>query len=515
MNAPHPTLGRPTWRDHLISIDTVHSCKAPDRLTLLALLYVALPNVLFLWGWLKPLFAMAALVLLAASVWQFFLRCDYQVRQPYPWPVLFTVSALALGWSALGGAGHFAHANPDWAVRDTVLGDLVFGQWPPAYSLVDGQYHVLRSAFGYFLPAAALAKLGGIGTVDGLLFVWTVLGVGLFLLLLPLPQRFGWPLLRYLLLVVAFSGMDFLGILLVTGDLPMFPLRLEWWVPFSYTSITGQLYWAPNHALALWLVTALFYRHWGHRSFPQLVTLLLPLLVIWTPFAPAGILPFVGVAVVRWFATGKTLTQWRLTPLQILCALLISYLSLRWMTQDITAIPGAPTAEVAPNKERFVLKYLVFILMEFAVLGLLLARQIQHSRGLFWLAMGLLALLPLYQYGPSNDTMLRLSSPCLILLLITTASVLEQPDDKGFSPAKGWIVAVLLVGACTPFNESWRAATFRIQPGNYGKTLVEEHKGFEPPHYIGKLSRSDLLFLVREPALVPPSQLRLRSYSPR
>lgn len=88
-----------------------------------------------------------------------------------------------------------------------VLGDLGHGEWPVSYAEKDGIHYILRSAIGYFLPAAALAKVAGIQLADLALYLWTVLGAALFLLSLPLPRQTGLRLLLQLLLVVMFSGM--------------------------------------------------------------------------------------------------------------------------------------------------------------------------------------------------------------------------------------------------------------------------------------------------------------------
>lgn len=501
------------WFDSLVSIDQQNSLHAPDGITVAALLYVAVPNLVFLGGWLRPVFAVPATVLLLIALWQFIRQAQWQ-QQPYSLTEFFLILTVAFLWSSLGGAGHFFYANPDWLVRDKVLGDLVFAAWPPSYSIVDGYHHILRSAIGYFLPAAVAGKLVGIGYVDLVLYSWTGLGTALFLLLLPLPRRSGILLLALLAVTITFSGMDYLGIVLQTGDTPIFPLRLEWWVPFSYSSLSGQLLWAPNHALALWLVAALFYRHWGHVTFPRLVVLLLPMLVIWTPFAVAGILPFVLLAVMRWFHQGRSVRDWQLSLPQILAAVLLSYLTVRLMTLDITTITSIPTAEIAAKRESSSLhrEYLLFILMEFGILGLLVGRQLRDSQGVFWLAFFLLLAYPLYHFGPSNDTMLRLSTPCLVMLLIATLRYLTDwasaPAGLTRNSSALLISLVLLTGAMTAIHELWRAVVFHRKPANYGQTLVEVQKGYEAPHYVGRLDRRDLITLLRPPATVPNSQQR-------
>lgn len=506
----------PALRERLLSIDEAYSNRAPDILTAAALIYIALPNLIFLGGWLRPPYAIVIVVLVLVGLWQFLRSPQIQWCQPYTLGALLFIVATAFAWSSLGGAGHFFYANRDWQVRDAVLGDLTLTAWPPAYSIVDGQYHILRSAIGFFLPAASLGKVAGIASVDMALYLWTAIGASLFFLLLPL-QRAGRLLPFLLLVVILFSGMDFLGIVLVTGEVPIFPLNLEWWVPFSYSSLTGQLHWAPNHCLALWLVAALFYRHWGHKTFPALVVVLLPLLVIWTPFAVLGILPFLGLAVVRWLHEDGNLRDSGLTLVQVIASSLLTYLTVRVMTLGLASIAStaAPTVEVVaiPSSDSFVLKYLVFILLEFGILALLVVRHLRHSLGLLGLSAAILAALPLYHFGPSNDAMLRLSTPSLVILLILLLGIMRTWADEGTVmafPKSAWAIAlVLLIGANTPFNEMWRAFFFPHTPSNYAKSLPEQQKGVEPTHYVGALDRSDLLILLHTPSLVPSGPERI------
>jgi hypothetical protein len=495
----------------LFSADEAHSGHPPDIISVAALFYLTLPNLIFLGGWLKPFAAAPIIALVTVAIVQLVRRED--IRWSFPISPLATSFVVVSGfaWASLGGAGHFFHANIDWLIRDKVLGDLTFSAWPPAYGIVEGHHHILRSAIGYFLPAAVVGKWLGIGYIDLALYCWTGLGTALFLLLLPLPNRVGLLLITLIIITVTFSGMDYLGIFLITGDTPIFPLTLAWWVPFNYSPLAGQLLAAPNHALPLWLVTALFFRHWGHRAWPALFMVMLPLTVVWTPFAVAGIFPFLILATIRWFSLGNSFQDARITAWQLASTLALSFLMLRFMSLDIGGIPGAPTVEVAPNPNRFGEKYLLFVLVEFGILALLLARTLEYSFGILWIACGILLLLPLYQYGPSNDTMLRLSTPSLVFLLLLTLDRYRNWANRRTFPATAWaITLVLLVGACTPFNEIWRTLLFKRTPPNYGTSLIEQAKNTEPPHYVGRLNRADLIAVLRTPSLVPVSTDRYR-----
>jgi hypothetical protein len=492
------------------SLDEANSALAPDALTVAALCYVALPNLIFLVGWLRPWAAIPLVGLTLVSIWQFARRTDVVWTLRYSTGATLFIILFAFGWASLGGAGHFFASNPDWLIRDKVLGDLTFTAWPPAYSVVDGHAHILRTAMGFFLPAAVVGKCLGIASVDITLYLYCAIGCGLFFLLLPLPKGVNTLMLGLLLLTIFFSGMDYLGIVLITGTTPIFPLRLEWWVPFSFSSFTGAMHWAPNHAIPLWLVTVLFYRHWGHRCWPMLLVVLLPLTVIWTPFATAAILPFVVLGAWRWFALGNRFSDSQISLVQGLSAVLLSVLTIRLITLDFAAIPILPGATTAASwsldTDRIVLKYLLFILMEFAILALLLWRGVRHSHGLFCLACTILVLLPLAKFGPSNDLILRLSTPCLIFLLLALmAQITHWASSRAWPQSALAIALVILVGAATPFNEMVRAATFKATVPDYSRSLVEQHWNIEPPHYVGIANSAWLNSVLSAPTRVPTS----------
>lgn len=497
-------------RERLISIDPENSAKAPDSLTVAALIYVALPNFIFVGGWLRAPVAIFAVALLLFSLWQFYRRIDMQWKNTYTPSALALIITTAFSLCSLSGAGHFFYANPDWYIRDAVAADLTLSNWPPYYSMPDGFHHVLRSAIGFFLPAASIAKIAGLGTLSTSLYLWLSIGVSLFLLLLPLPKQFGPKLALALLLVIFFGGMDFLGLVLVKGDLPVFPFPLTWWVPFNFPPWAGQMFWSPNHGVPILIATALFYRHWGHQAFPSLALILLPMLLVWTPFAVPAILPFVVLALIRWKYQGGRIKDCQITVAQVITAALLSYLMLRFMTLGLATVSASsgPTVKLVSQPDRFILKYLVFILMEYLILALLMLRGLRHSYGLFGLSLCILAVIPLYQLGPSNDAMLRLSIPPMTVLMVLCLQLMQAPSWRiqrsvGYL-RKGTICTILLIGSLTTGVEMWRVIAFRPRPPNYGMSLVQA-SGFEPPHYVARLNRYDLILLLRPPSQVPVS----------
>lgn len=499
----------------IVAGDELHSTRPIDSLSIVALAYLGLPVIIFLAGWLRPLYSILTLALAAAAVHSALPRHHVRWAIATPGKVFAVIAAVGLAWAAMSGGSHFVYANPDWLVRDAVLGDLTLTEWPPSYEYRDGTHYLLRSAIGFFLPIAAAGKLLGPQWLETLVYIWTALGTILFLLLLPLPLTSLPRLALALAIVILFSGMDVLGMLLLHGQLPVFPLRIEWWsefdfrTVFSYSSLTGQLIWAPNHALPIWIATAIFYRHWKHPDFTPYLCLLLPLLPLSSPFAVAGLAPFLALMFLERWHTRRGIG--RLPVPALIFGLLVGGLIIRLQTLDINTMPVRSAIDTAAseggNIRDFIRNYLIFILMEFAVLGFALLPSLRHSRGMLALAMGVLASLPLLALGPSNDLLLRVSTPSLVLMAILCVRVLATEDSV--SPQRKSLIAVfLLIGAHTPFNEIWRAATWTYWKADYTRTFLDTQGGFLPPHYVGRLDDPILRDMLRTPSLIPTARQR-------
>lgn len=488
----------------------------PDRIQAAAVAYLAAPGVIFAAGWLEPVPGMllAGCIIAATLPVMRELAADDQFS---PGPgALAWLAALAMVWAGLGGAGHFVFANPDWHTRDAVYGDLIFGNWPPGYGQSDGIPLILRSATGFFLVPAAAAKLAGIGAAHWLLFAWSAIGALLFLLLLPLPGKFGLRLVMLSFVAIGFSGMDYLAILIVHGHAPLFPMPLEWWRPWTYTSLTAQLFWAPNHALPLWLGALLIYRQRDSASLPGAVLVLLPLLLLWTPFA-LGLLPWATWALwqqrqslpvrLRW----PTRIQW--AHALTLGVLLIAYLTRPGVESTPVAFGAAGSAASAGPSSwpafDLVIAYVQFVAFEFGILALLLRPKPGAERQAFAIALCILTLLPLIRIGPSNDFMLRMSTPCIVVLLVVALNDIGRMDRSTAAWRMAAIAVAIICGMITPGFEIARGLLRSATLPNYGQTLVEAQQGYLAPHYIGRLDLPPLNALFKNPTQVPAGSARI------
>jgi hypothetical protein len=467
------------------------------RIEALVLVYLALPSIIFLVGWIVfPLGLIAGLAMVAAIAGLMLPSRGRWLAGPGPlWLPIIAIAAL---WTVLAGLGHFVYANSDWTVRDAVLVDLVRDRWPVTYH-VDNLDLVLRAPIGYFLPAALIGKLWGIKVAEQALLIWTTAGVALtFAMMLRDRPTLKAGLIRITIFIV-FSGMDIVGTIAhynprAIGD------HLEWWAfIFQYSSQTTQLFWVPNHALPGWLAIAWLVGQDPKRLSTTAAILFVLLAPLWSPLTAVGIAPIVGAALLHRCVSGgpgawkAALLDWRmLLPLAICMALVFPYL-----IAGSDKVASGSNADLRWVGEDIVPRYIEFVLFEFAGFALLLIGR-KPRDPLVWVAVALLLALPLYRFGPYNDLAMRASIPPLTLFAIELGVWLSTP--LVFLRGRRAVIvaaALLAVGAVTPFMEVARVFIQPAWPMNEDASVVDVTRG---THY---LTSPDQTWLRR--FLKPPS----------
>lgn len=465
-----------------------------DVVDRLAVAYLALPVLIFFLGWFSPAAGALLAVFLLMGLGPL-LGGREGMRFGPSLGVVLAAAGVALAWSAFGGAGHFAYATSDWVVRDAVLRDLVVSAWPPSYGTMDGFDLILRSPVAYYLPAALLARFVGLASADFLLYLWTALGVGLFLTMALASVRTLRQGVIAVLVIVFFSGMDILGWLLL-NEPPALTVHLEWWSrAYQYSSNATQLFWVPNHSLPGWLAAALFYRNWRKPEFVRIAPVMIAVASLWSPLPVVGLVPF--AALLAWFHLSRDSWRQGLAPWSWLGAAVTVAVIAAYVTLDIGRIPaGQPGSAGAPILALAV-AYVIFVLLEFGILAF--AIWDVRRDALVAVAALTLLVLPLYSFGPGNDLVMRGSIPALMVLCLAVADVLSQTRwSEWRRPAVLVMVFCLAVGSMTAVHEFSRAVLFpRWQP-SLDRNLVEAARGL-PPHYVGRLNVPLLAAAMRPP----------------
>lgn len=176
----------------------------PARLPLCAgLLYLALPLLLFLLGWVHPVFSAP---LCAALAYGLYACARHLPAQRLPLngrglAVLVLLSAFCLLLVLLCGFTGHCQQHADFIIRNTVYERLAANSWPLV--MEDGQPFIYY--LGHWLPPALAASLCPASWAPWLLALWTFLG--LELALLAAASRWGiWKTARWALILLCLGS---------------------------------------------------------------------------------------------------------------------------------------------------------------------------------------------------------------------------------------------------------------------------------------------------------------------
>lgn len=465
---------KPWWQ----SISSVES---------LALLYVALPNVLFLQGWIvSPWSWLGAGVVTLCVLWTI-RRTDVG---PAPLPLgrrWWFIFAVATFWCLDGGIGHFVYANIDWFVRDAVLVDLVRNPWPVRYRL-GAEDMLMRSATGFYLLPALVGKLTSIRVADLALLVWTVIGVVITLALVLRDQPPWRVCVIRLVVFILFSGMDILPTVV-----RHYPYNvgefIEWWGRYiSFQSQSTSLFWAPNHTIPVWIATAWLASQPFRAISIERASLFVVLIPLSSPIAGLGVALFVIGLIVHRFATERLMTvvreliDWRLLATAAVCLGLVY----PYLLSGSGEIHSGFFWDLPWVGEDFVQRYLEFVLVEFLGVAVVLL-MVRPRDPLLWLATAALLALPIYRFGPFNDLAMRGSITGLEVLAIRLGQWMGTWVEAPVGAEPRWrlraaAVVLFSIGAVTPFMEMSRPLVRPAWSMDMQKSIVDASHGAS--HYL-------------------------------
>ncbi len=368
--------------------------------------------------------------------------------------LLFYCALAAAALCLLGGQGHFFYANIDWLFRDAILSDLVKHGFPLLYS-ADGQDYLLRAPLGIYLAPAVAGQFFGLSAarLAMALEIGTILAIVLYFLARLAERR----KLLVMLLFVFFSGMDMIGQLwarlaeLAKGGEFGLHNHLEWWNKYvQYSSHVTQLFWVPNHALPGWWFALLALFAARREIDAGLLLVAFAALLIWSPLATMGALPFL-----LYFGLRAAPHLFERRMLLAFFAALCFLPAAAYLGTDAGLVRHMWLIGV----EGFGTLYLLFILLEVPHLGLLAAareRIAPCDRPILAVAAGELLAIPVYAIGDGNDFGMRASIPPLFVLAFVFArTAADIPRDGGRLASA--VSAIVLISAATPLFEIARS----------------------------------------------------------
>lgn len=262
------------------------------------LLYLLVPNLLFLAGWVQPIVAGVVGALLSGAVLMVWRQSSSTGDRP--WHVadvagMVVMLLLCLGWvESIGLNGHVIQ-HSDFIVRNAIYDTLVRESWPIAGA--EGAYFSYYLAF--WLVPAGLSKM--VPWIDAAhwLYAWAYIGV--LLAMLQLYVRWRW---RSVLFLVLLALVGDISIWYRHYIIPMsaklsgaessctqWLLEHEVWFSFPYTDSWTHLRNMFNHIIPIWVLMSLLLARNLH---PRHELCAAALVVLCSPLAALGLLPWLA-----------------------------------------------------------------------------------------------------------------------------------------------------------------------------------------------------------------------------
>lgn len=436
----------------------------------LSLTYLILPICIFLFGWLKAVYAFIFSL--------FFIYLAYRLLNSFSDEVFLfkkkdiiywlLVIIILFIWVYFSGIGGFSYQNDDFWARNAIFRDLINYDWPVIYDLAKEPDYVISMlgtsevAFSYYyifwLPIAFLAKLFNLSweASNILLFLYVIFG--LFLTIYNLNRKFKRCLYIVPLIFVLFSGLDVIYYYFINRILPAIE-HIEWYgnYYFQYSANTTQLYWIFNQSVPLWLLMSLFINMKDNKYLLSLCALCFA----YSPWAMIGLLPYMA------YITFKKKDNFKeaLNLINIVGCLLMLII---FASFYYCGIKGSNAFHLSfayfLNDQPSVIKtYLLFILLEVG-LYLILIKKDEY----YLVTCLCLLFIPFIQDDSLNFCM-RVSLPSLFMLMFF---VIDSLVTINYSKVKKIILVVLLlVGAYTSYTEIERSI---VNKRDFSKYMIRD-----------------------------------------
>lgn len=437
----------------------------------LTYLYFVLPIIIFLFGWMAMPYNVLASVVMLVSFY-FCLQDKWKYNNIIKLSSLFSIFLIIIIIVLFSGIGNYSFQNSDHYWRNTIFDLLVEKPWPVVTDeIVKGiqEQRLMIYYIGFWMVPAVIGKIFGLGVGYFACYLWACLG--LYLVWFNLCRYNNSFKVKTLILFLAFSGLDAIGVQLVGEPGVLWgnngTNHLEWWTGiFQYTANTTQLFWVFNQAIYAWLITLVVIQEKTNRH----MNFIMACCMINSTLPFLGIIPF---ALYRAFINYANLEEQSVksycretfTFENAVGGVIIAALSFLYLTgNDAGGISGM----LAMDNIYIKLLYLLFLFLEVGIYLLLVYPY--HKGTLYWLVCCVLAFCPIYRIGMGMDFCMRVSIPALTVLFLMVCDTLEKAkrDNKFF--LRYLLVITLCVGSITPIHEVWRSMVYTYQSIEvYGK----------------------------------------------
>lgn len=438
------------------------------------IVYITLPVIIFLMGWLKPQFSVvAALLIMGCAYLVFKQKEESQKRILISWKMLLVLGILALVWCFFAGQGGYYYQSPDHDCRNAILRDLINFKWPVIYEKYDAAmvYYI-----GYWMPAALIGKVVLLITHSAnaawlvgnfALLIWSTVGILLVFLLLiySVNANTKKKMIAACFLFIFFSGLDVVGEIAFNQRLYW---HIEWWSGiYQYSSITTCLFWVFNQAVIPWIVILCLINEKSVKNYAFIGVMCLP----------SGPFPFLGIFIYCIFLgikfgidaiKAKKLKRFLkeiASPQNVFICLIIVPIYFVYYTSNAAVSSSGESGglcffweEISSSLLYDTFKYIMFFILEAGVYAFVIYRK-NKKNILFYITVFSLMLIALFRMCNSADFAMRVSIPAIAVLGYMVIDYLinnfndRKSQKAGLRCAYALLVTIYILGSVTPVIE--------------------------------------------------------------
>ena len=417
-------------------------------------IYMVLPTLIFVIGWLRWYWALGFSVLISFACLRGFMdsaQNNYWVIEEN-YKTFLKALLFIVGWVYLSGIGGWCYQNSDHEVRSAIFRALVEYDWPVISN--NGERGLIYY-IGFWLPAACVGKVFGIEAGYATQFIWAVLGIFMvYYLICTYRKKVDlWPMA----FLILFSGLDYVGtwILGQEGINLNLAAHLEWWAAdFQFTSMTSQLFWVFNQAIPAWLATMMISVQKDCKN----ILFILSLCMLSSTIPFVGLIPIVIYFYIKRVITDRTTWNEVFTFQNVVGVLIVGGCAFLYLIGNISGgmVKQDNASLVIKEPMAGLLRYLLFYFLEFGVY-LYFIYKYKKKKSLLYLIVAILLVCPFIKVGVGHDFCMRASVPALFILMLMCMDTLEKIylDNKRYMLVAYGIV--LILGSITAFNEIHRS----------------------------------------------------------
>ena len=430
--------------------------RAPRIIFSMIVIYMALPIVIFLIGWTRPIISIPSSIVVGIVSWRIIKDKSVCPRLPFYGKkereiFILAVVIVAL-WVYFSGIGGFSFQFDDHRYRSGLFNMLVNNDWPVVQSYVENgkeSTYLLVYYIAFWMPSAIIGKVFGLGAGYIFQVFWAIVGIWFFYYLVSCYLKKA--SLLPLIVFIFFSGLSAVG----TGILKGFEQGLlmpqePWALGLQFSSFTTQLFWVFNQAIPGWLLTIIILMQSKNRY----VIFFMGISLLACPFPFVGTIPFLIYTILKNAWKTKNLKKAAsdlFSPENIFgggITGLITYLYFK-TNKSSKHVLFQPAESQDPKF--FIFLVVVFVLLEVGVFFVIVYKY-QKKNPLLYIALSFLCVCPMFKVGYGGDFCMRACIPAqvvLFLLVMQTLYKARKCNDKALTLA---ITVVLLIGSIMPIQ---------------------------------------------------------------